>query len=87
MKPTPVVGRWAFPSAATPSPTNPRNRPHATAGRFHGRLFQKVGEAEVMVAGGVTDILLPYNIVGTTKANRLLRLAGRREESPLRLIR
>lgn len=42
-----------------------------------GICCQKVGEAEVMVAGGVTDILLPYNIVGATKVDRLLRL-GRR---------
>lgn len=42
-----------------------------------GICCQKVGEAEVMVAGGVTDILLPYNIVGAAKADRLLRL-GRR---------
>lgn len=42
-----------------------------------GICCQKVGEAEVMVAGGVTDILLPYNIVGASKVDRLLRL-GRR---------
>lgn len=42
-----------------------------------GICCQKVGEAEVMVAGGVTDILLPYNIVGAAKVDRLLRLARR----------
>jgi D-serine deaminase-like pyridoxal phosphate-dependent protein len=42
-----------------------------------GVCCQKVGEAEVMVAGGITDILLPYNIVGASKVDRLLRL-GRR---------
>ena len=42
-----------------------------------GICCQKVGEAEVMVAGNVTDILLPYNIVGATKVERLLRLARR----------
>lgn len=42
-----------------------------------GICSQKVGEAEVMVAGGVTDILLPYNIVGAPKVERLLRLARR----------
>jgi D-serine deaminase-like pyridoxal phosphate-dependent protein len=47
------------------------------AGGAVGICCQKVGEAEVMVAGGVTDILLPYNIVGATKADRLLRLARR----------
>ncbi|MEZ4867580.1 MAG: alanine racemase [Caldilineaceae bacterium] len=42
-----------------------------------GICCQKVGEAEVMVAGGITDILLPYNIVGAPKVERLLRLARR----------
>ena len=42
-----------------------------------GICSQKVGEAEVMVAGGVTDILIPYNIVGPAKVERLLRLARR----------
>jgi len=42
-----------------------------------GICCQKVGEAEMMVAGGVTDILLPYNIVGAAKVDRLLRLARR----------
>jgi len=42
-----------------------------------GICCQKVGEAEVMVAGGITDILLPYNIVGAPKVDRLLRLARR----------
>ena len=42
-----------------------------------GICCQKVGEAEVMVAGGIEDILLPYNIVGGQKTDRLLRLARR----------
>jgi D-serine deaminase-like pyridoxal phosphate-dependent protein len=42
-----------------------------------GICCQKVGEAEVMVAGGIRDILLPYNIVGAQKTDRLLRLARR----------
>jgi D-serine deaminase-like pyridoxal phosphate-dependent protein len=42
-----------------------------------GICCQKVGEAEVMVAGGISDILLPYNIVGAQKTDRLLRLARR----------
>jgi D-serine deaminase-like pyridoxal phosphate-dependent protein len=42
-----------------------------------GICCQKVGEAEVMVAGGIHDIFLPYNIVGASKADRLLRLARR----------
>jgi D-serine deaminase-like pyridoxal phosphate-dependent protein len=42
-----------------------------------GVTCQKVGEAEVMVAAGVTDILIPYNIVGAAKVDRLLRLTRR----------
>jgi D-serine deaminase-like pyridoxal phosphate-dependent protein len=42
-----------------------------------GICCQKVGEAEVMVAAGIQDILLPYNIVGGQKVDRLLRLARR----------
>jgi len=42
-----------------------------------GICCQKVGEAEVMVAGGIRDITIPYNIVGASKADRLLRLARR----------
>ncbi|MFN8490435.1 MAG: alanine racemase [Caldilineaceae bacterium] len=42
-----------------------------------GICSQKVGEAEAMVAGGVTDILIPFNIVGAAKVERLLRLARR----------
>lgn len=49
------------------------------AGGSQGICSQKVGEAEVMVAGGVTDILIPYNIVGQQKVERLLRLARRAE--------
>lgn len=43
----------------------------------HGICCQKVGEAEVMVAAGIDDILIPYNIVGPAKVERLLRLARR----------
>lgn len=42
-----------------------------------GICCQKVGEAEVMVAGGISDITIPYNIVGPQKVDRLLRLARR----------
>ena len=40
-----------------------------------GITCQKVGEAEVMVAVGIDDILIPYNIVGRPKLERLMRLA------------
>lgn len=42
-----------------------------------GICCQKPGEAEVMVAAGIKDILLPYNIVGPVKVERLLRLSRR----------
>lgn len=42
-----------------------------------GITCQKVGEAEVMVAAGIRDILIPYNIVGASKVARLLQLAKR----------
>ncbi len=38
---------------------------------------QKLGEAEVMVEAGITDILLTYNVVGQTKLDRLVALAHR----------
>ena len=39
-----------------------------------GITCQKVGEAEVMVAVGIDDILIPYNIVGKPKLERLMQL-------------
>jgi D-serine deaminase-like pyridoxal phosphate-dependent protein len=42
-----------------------------------GICCQKVGEAEVMAAAGITNITIPYNIVGASKVDRLLRLARR----------
>jgi D-serine deaminase-like pyridoxal phosphate-dependent protein len=42
-----------------------------------GICCQKLGDAEVMVAAGLRDILIPYNIVGAIKVERLLRLARR----------
>ena len=40
-----------------------------------GIACQKLGEAEVMIAAGIHDIMLPYNIVGRAKLERLARLA------------
>jgi D-serine deaminase-like pyridoxal phosphate-dependent protein len=41
-----------------------------------GITCQKLGEVEVMVAGGITgDVLVPYNIVGSQKLERLASLA------------
>jgi len=42
-----------------------------------GICCQKLGEAEVMVAAGIKDLLVPYNIVGPIKVERLLRLVRR----------
>lgn len=42
-----------------------------------GIVCQKLGEAEVMVAAGLRDILIPYNIVGLIKLERLTRLVRR----------
>ena len=39
-----------------------------------GIACQKLGDAEVMVAAGIPDILIPYNIVGKLKLERLTRL-------------
>ena len=44
-----------------------------------GQCVQKVGEAEVLAAGGITDILVSNQIVGDAKLDRLAALAdGRR---------
>jgi len=42
-----------------------------------GITCQKLGEAEVMAAAGIKDILITYNIVGKQKLERLTRLAKR----------
>ena len=42
-----------------------------------GITAQKLGEAEAMADGGITDIFLPYNILGAGKLARLKALAGR----------
>jgi len=39
-----------------------------------GIACQKLGEAEVMAEAGIDDILIPYNIVGKPKLERLTRL-------------
>ena len=42
-----------------------------------GICSQKLGEAEAMAEGGIRDILIPYNIVGKPKLERLTRLVKR----------
>ncbi len=40
-----------------------------------GITVQTLGEAEVMVAAGITDLMITYNLIGEAKARRLARLA------------
>lgn len=42
-----------------------------------GITVAKIGEAEVMLDAGITDILIAYPIVGTEKAKRLAKIAER----------
>ena len=42
-----------------------------------GQCAQKVGEAEVLVAGGIADVLVANEVVGSTKLHRLATLARR----------
>ena len=42
-----------------------------------GITVAKIGEAEVMLEAGITDILIAYPIVGAAKAQRLATIAGR----------
>lgn len=41
-----------------------------------GITVQKLGEAEAMVAAGVRDVLVTYDLIGPNAATRLARLAG-----------
>jgi D-serine deaminase-like pyridoxal phosphate-dependent protein len=47
------------------------------AGGAAGITVAKIGEAEVMLNAGITDILIAYPIVGAEKTTRLARLAER----------
>jgi D-serine deaminase-like pyridoxal phosphate-dependent protein len=42
-----------------------------------GITCQKLGEAEVMADAGIDDILIPYNLMGAAKLERLAALAAR----------
>src|SRR5687767_2824986 len=42
-----------------------------------GIACQKIGEAEVMINAGLRDIMIPYNLVGKHKLERLAALARR----------
>ena len=63
--------------AHTKSHKNPEIAHRQMASGAIGICCQKLGEAEVMVQGGLKDILIPYNIVGRQKLERLTRLATR----------
>lgn len=66
-----------------------RNRPHIKTHKVVelarrqvalgavGICCQKLGEAEVMAAGGLDDILIPFNLLGTAKLGRARQLAAR----------
>jgi D-serine deaminase-like pyridoxal phosphate-dependent protein len=43
----------------------------------HGITVAKIGEAEVMLESGITDILIAYPLVGRGKAEKLAELAAR----------
>ncbi len=42
-----------------------------------GITCQKLGEVEVMTQAGISDIFIPYNIIGRPKLERLLNLSRR----------
>ncbi|MBZ0294442.1 MAG: D-TA family PLP-dependent enzyme [Anaerolineae bacterium] len=42
-----------------------------------GITCQKLGEAEIMADAGITDIFLPYNLLGASKLERLVALTRR----------
>lgn len=44
-----------------------------------GITVSKLGEAEVMAEGGITDILIAYELIGETKMKRLLHLMEKAE--------
>jgi D-serine deaminase-like pyridoxal phosphate-dependent protein len=51
------------------------------AGGAVGITCQKLGEAEVMAQAGITNIFIPYNLLGEAKLERLADLARRAEVS------
>jgi D-serine deaminase-like pyridoxal phosphate-dependent protein len=73
--------------AAFAEATGMRLRPHAKTHKSPeialrqiahgavGQCCQKVGEAEILVAGGVTDVLVTNEIAGAAKLDRLAKLA------------
>eukprot|EP01035_Chromulina_nebulosa_P055678 gene55678-76312_t len=55
----------------------PRFAQRALALGATGITVQKLGEAEVMADAGITDIFMPYNVIGAQKLKRLRALNER----------
>ena len=49
----------------------------------HGITVAKIGEAEVMLEAGITDMLIAYPIIGMGKAEKLAGLATRANNSAI----
>lgn len=81
------VLRWQTRSEALGLANRPHVKTHKLVplARFQiaagaqGITVQKLGEAEVMAAAGITDLLLTFNVVGEGKLARLARLMRRTE--------
>jgi D-serine deaminase-like pyridoxal phosphate-dependent protein len=76
------IQRMADYFASRPPDVRPHMKHHKTPAIAHkqiaagaiGVCCQKLGEAEVMAAGGIGNILITYEIVGRTKISRLMAL-------------
>ena len=76
------IQRMADYFADRPVDVRPHMKHHKTPAIAHKQLAagaigvccQKLGEAEVMAAGGIRNILITYEIVGPTKVRRLMAL-------------
>lgn len=54
-----------------------RQDAHSRDRAAHGHIAQKLGEAKATADGGLSDIFLPYNIIGAAKLVRLAALSRR----------
>jgi D-serine deaminase-like pyridoxal phosphate-dependent protein len=76
------VTRWQSHCDANTFANRPHIKTHKIAGLAkyqlaqgaRGITVQKLGEAEVMAAAGITDVLLTFNVMGQSKLNRLATL-------------
>jgi D-serine deaminase-like pyridoxal phosphate-dependent protein len=79
------LARWAVESARVGLASRPHVKTHKCveiarrqlAGGAVGLTCQTLGEAETMADSGAADLLLPTNVVGTPKLERLSELLGR----------